>query len=107
MLFHSPLSINNPSITTSFPIRRNDAGVVNFNSRLLIGSHSTGASKEGYDIITNNADIIKAVFCGHMHSDYYTQIHAKTADGADRVIPQYILTGTPYDQGHVMIVNIK
>ncbi len=107
LCFHTPLSINNPAITSSFPIRRNDAGVINFNSKTLIGYHSQGASREGYEIITNNADIIKAVFCAHMHSDYYTEILAKTADGQDKIIPQYILTGIPYDQGHVMIVNIK
>lgn len=108
LFFHNPISINNPATTVTMPIRRNDGGVANFNSiSYLIGPKSKGASLAGYELIINNADIIHAVFCGHMHSDYYTEIYAKTADGRDKKIPQYITTGTAYDQGHVMIVNIK
>jgi predicted phosphodiesterase len=108
LFFHYPISINNPATTVTMPIRRNDAGVANFNSiPYLIGPKSKGASLADYELIINNADIIHAVFCGHMHSDYYTEIYAKTADGRDKKIPQYITTGTAYDQGHVMIVNIK
>lgn len=108
LFFHYPISINNPATTVTMPIRRNDGGVANFNNiSYLIGPKSKGASLEGYELIINNADIIQAVFCAHMHSDYYTEIYAKTADGKDKKIPQYITTGTAYDQGHVMIVNIK
>ena len=64
-------------------------------------------SKKMYELITSNADVIKAVFCGHMRSDYYTEIKAKNADGTDNVIPQYVLTATHFDQGHVMIANVQ
>ena len=59
----------------------------------------------------SNADIVKAVFCGHMHSDYYTEIIAtyKDADGktVDTVIPQYVHTGSIYDgTGHVFRITV-
>ncbi|MBQ9112594.1 MAG: helix-turn-helix domain-containing protein [Clostridia bacterium] len=107
LFFHMPLSINDPSVTKTFPLRKNFSEMVNFNNTHLIGYHSAGASRDGYELITTNADIIKGVFCGDMHSDYYTEIKAKNADGTDAIIPQYILTGVPHDNGHVMIVNIK
>ena len=107
IFLHKPLSINNPTVTSTFPIRRNQGGLANFNTPGLIGYHSLGASAEGYNIIANSADIIKGIFGADLHSDYYMKICAKTPDGGDAFIRQYVLTGTPFDQGHVMIVNIK
>jgi len=50
---------------------------------------------------------IMATFAGHYHSDYKTEICAKTADGEDAIIPQYVLTGNPYDGGHVLKITVK
>lgn len=59
------------------------------------------------NIITNNADIIKAAFCGHEHADFYTEIKAKTAGGSAAIIPQYVLAGMPYcEHGNVMSIII-
>ena len=71
------------------------------------GHHSSGASLEAYELITNNADIIGGCFCGHSHADFYTEICAKTASGEDRPIPQYVLVGTPYDKGHALRIKVK
>lgn len=49
------------------------------------------ANAKVYSVLTNNADVIKGVFTGHMHSSYYTEIVAKTADGTDTKIPQYTM----------------
>lgn len=59
------------------------------------------------DLIKNNGDIIKGIFTGHQHADFYTEIKAKTKDGKDTVIPQYILTGNMYDNGHLIKINVK
>ena len=42
-----------------------------------------------------------------MHANYYTEIKAFAPDGSDCVIPQWILTGLPYNKGHVMKIKIK
>ena len=59
------------------------------------------------DLIKNNADIIKGVFTGHQHADFYTEIKAKTIDGTDAIIPQYVLTANMYDDGHLIKINVR
>ena len=72
-----------------------------------VGAHSTGADKEIYDLITNNGDIIYGAFCGHLHGDFYTEIHAKTATGEEIMIPQYVIQGVLYDKGHCLKITIE
>ena len=108
LFYHIPLCTKNPNEAPLYPIRRNDTYEWDFSVN-EIGNPSTtdAATLEVYDIITNSADVIKATFCGHFHSDYTTEIIAKTADGTDTVIPQYILTGNPYDGGHALKITVK
>ncbi|MBQ9113199.1 MAG: metallophosphoesterase [Clostridia bacterium] len=97
LFYHIPLSTGNPDNISTAASKVGDKNntFANFYSK-GINRCSDGASGEIYGIITNNADIIKGCFCGHKHCDFYTEINAKTADGKDTVIPQYILIGTPY-----------
>ena len=60
-----------------------------------------------YNLIVSSTDVVKAVFTGHYHNDMYTEIAAKTPDGSDSIIPQYIHTATAYDNGHLMRITIK
>ena len=61
-----------------------------------------------YKLITENADVIKGVFCGHQHNIFYTEIAATTPNGEKTVIPQYTLTANPYfKNGTVCIINVK
>ena len=62
---------------------------------------------EMYNLITNNADVIKGIFTGHVHNDHYVEVKAKTSDGQDAVIPQYVLAGSFYDNGHVLKITVK
>lgn len=48
-------------------------------------------AKAFYELVTNNADVIKGYFCGHNHGDAYTEIKAKTSEGKPAYIPQYVL----------------
>ncbi len=107
LFFHIPLCTGNPDDTEVYAIRGNDGNVYDFYNNYIGSEGTEGASKEVYDIITNNADVIKGIFTGHKHGDYYTEILAKTHDGKDTVIPQYVLTGTPYDQGHALVITVK
>jgi len=73
----------------------------------LVGKYSIGADKQIYDLICNNGDIIYGTFCGHVHGDFYTEIHAKTAAGEEIMIPQYMIQGTVYDRGHFLKITVE
>ncbi len=110
LFYHIPLCTNNPAESDLAPIRRNDTYNYNFMEKGIGNATTEGTSKIVYDLITDNADIIKGAFCGHMHSDYYTEIVSPTVkneDGTPAVIPQYVLTGNPYDKGHALVITVK
>lgn len=62
----------------------------------LCCDEATGAV---YDLITKNADVVKGVFAGHWHSQFYADIVAsyeKDGEAVKTVIPQYVISGNPY-----------
>lgn len=111
---HEQLCTRNPAESDAVPIRINDgSGSRDFYSN-FVGNETSMQNpdtKRVYELITQNADVIKGVFCGHKHSDFYTEIIASYTDknGArvDTVIPQYVLTGNMYDKGHALIITVK
>ncbi|MBQ8431453.1 MAG: metallophosphoesterase [Clostridia bacterium] len=108
LFYHIPLSTGNVADYNNVALMVGDKNNSSWNFYTKgIGNLSTGASKTIYDLIVNNADIIAGAFCGHKHSDFYTEIKAKTADGADAIIPQYVLIGVPYGKGHVLRITVK
>lgn len=64
-------------------------------------------TNEVYRLITENADVVKGFFAGHFHNDIHLDILAKTNDGKDTVIPQFINNALAYDEGHVMRILVK
>ena len=70
------------------------------------GVKSSDTTRSVYNLIVNNADVIKGVFAGHCHSDMYNEIVAKNSDGTAAVIPQYITTSNAYDGGHAMRIFV-
>ena len=73
----------------------------------MIGSDDCDAvTREVYDLITHNADVVKAVFAGHFHSDIHLNIRAQTPNGTETVIPQFISTALAYGAGHMMRICI-
>ncbi len=63
-----------------------------------------------YKLITENANIVKGIYTGHVHAHYYTEVLAKsTPDAADydTVIPQYSLSCNDYDNGNAMKITVK
>ena len=92
---HENISTLNPADTEVEAIHHhNYKPVCNFyDAPKLIGrpSDTESATLEFYKLITESADVIKGVFCGHQHNIFYTEILAK-----ERVIPQYTLTANPY-----------
>ena len=106
LFYHIPIATNNPEQGVVNPIYGKDGGPAYF-ATWGTSHNADDASAAVYDIIVNNADVIKGTFCGHLHSDYYTEIIAKNPDGTSAVIPQYILRGTPYEHGHVLWITVK
>lgn len=93
LFYHIPL----PSKNTNDGMKDYDLGMYTY----------AGASKDVYDLITNNADIIKGCFAGHTHADSYSDIMAKTADGKKAVIPQYVLSALYLGTGDMVEIVIK
>ncbi len=68
---------------------------------------TVAAVKARYNTITQNGDIIKGIFTGHAHGDYYAEISATTPDGTATVIPNYTMTATAYGKGNVTKIIVK
>lgn len=111
---HEPLSTGKPEDRSVAAIRRYDPPEVNFYDGNLIGSAArdmSGATGVIYRMITENADIIGGIFCGHEHSAFYTEIkgsYTKNGERFERMIPQAVLEGNVYDgqSGHVMLITV-
>jgi hypothetical protein len=65
------------------------------------------ATRKVYELITNNADVIKGAFCGHEHVNRYEEIKAKTASGQATTIPQYTLEPVASYQGVLLKITVK
>ena len=58
-----------------------------------------------YKLITDNADVIKGIFCGHIHSFEYNEIIG--TDANNTVIPQIAIGAAHLDGGYALKINIK
>ncbi len=106
LFVHIPLSTGNKEDSQVSVIRGSD-GAETVNLYQTACNVYSKPSSTIYKLITNNADVIKGVFCGHEHVDAYAEIQAKTSDGQAAVIPEYVLTGAFYQQGTVMKIKVK
>lgn len=110
---HEPICTHNPDDHEIQPLILSaaDGKLSSFDDSCLGKDGTSGATLEVYNLIRNNADVIRGVFCGHYHGDYHTAIKGSYLDenGAivERDIPQYILTANAYGSGHVMKITVK
>ena len=115
---HVPIVTQNPKYQDIKPLQTNDPTVVhdfyenydsNGNRFDGIRTDRGGATTKVYNLITQNADVIKGLFCGHYHDDYYCEVKATEKDGTETVIPQYVVESTAYDSGtvHAMKITVK
>lgn len=119
LFMHIPLFTNNPTESNVVALRCDDnSGPEDFyqnsTGHLCVRPSDLGtgnANDQVYSLITNNGDLIRGVYNGHMHCDFYSEIVAKTATGEDTVIPQYTATGSIYNyngvEGHVLKITVK
>ncbi|MBR0278058.1 MAG: hypothetical protein IJQ50_06335 [Clostridia bacterium] len=79
----------------------------------VTGYNPDEPTKEIYDTIVSNADIIRGIFCGHYHTSHYIEIDGTYKDENGKIIPkkipQYLLECNVYDnyEGHVMKITVK
>ncbi|MBQ8813081.1 MAG: metallophosphoesterase [Lachnospiraceae bacterium] len=113
---HEPLCTRNEWETAVVPLRvsqnGNPAPRNYHNGRAFIGNteNTDGESMDMYRLITENADVVRAVFCGHTHNEGYTEISGWDMTGdvpQKRMIPQYILDAAAYDRGHMQMITIR
>lgn len=107
LFVHIPLATNNPAETGVLEIDRNPKSRHNFYTEGVGGINSTGVTREVWDTIMNNADVIRGVFAGHIHEDYYAEMLAKTPSGEQKIIPQYVNFAAWADKGHVLKITVK
>ena len=63
-----------------------------------------------YDLITQNADVVRGVFAGHMHQNYYYELDAsyvKNGETVKTTIPHVVLHCAPSSKGYINVINIK
>lgn len=119
MFMHEPLATRNPrdrvtrvedlvlpGDTGNYPRNLCDGLNPEGGHWLSGGVKSSEVTMSLYNLITSNADVVRGVFAGHCHSDMYNEIIARTADGTETVIPQYVTTSNAYDGGHVMRIFV-
>ena len=80
---HVPLGVNDMNQSRVTPI---DGGTAQNFQKTYIGGSKYAAdtvTAKVYELIIKNADVVRGVFCGHEHEDFYTEIHGSyTKDGA-------------------------
>lgn len=70
-------------------------------------ARSTQLTKEIYTLITDNADIVRGVFCGHQHINAYNEIIGTGENGEGHFIPQNYLDTNQHDGGFVIKISVK
>ena len=102
---HEPIDTGRPEDECCPTLWECDGSIYNF--RRAIGSparNDSDTAKAVCRLIRTNGDIIRGIYCGHLHSAYYTEVLA-----GNTVIPQFILEGNPYNAqaGHVMRILVE
>ena len=107
---HKPLGVNDVKQSNVYPI---DGGSPeNFQKAHIGGSKYTAdaVTQKVYDLITQNADVVRGVFCGHVHDDFYTEIHGsytKNNQKVDAIIPQYVVDALHQENGTALAITVK
>ena len=110
---HEQVCSHNPEENPLYAIRGGDGNTAYLYDRGLGSGEMDEPTRKVYDLITKNADVVKALVCGHWHGDYLSHVLASYTDENGTVhetqIPQYILTTNVCDDysGHVMKITVR
>lgn len=112
---HEPICTGKPEdkALPSFYVWEDNAPYANFYDA-CVGYEpvSDAPTMAVYRMMTENADIIRGIFCGHEHSSYYMEVEGSYTDKDGRVrrktIPQYLLECNVYEgyTGHVFKITV-
>lgn len=110
---HEPISTMNENDTAVKTVGDNGGPEKDFYTRT--GNHELDdiATKRVYGLIRENADVVRGVFCGHLHYDYYTEICGSYSDETgkrhEKKIPQVMLACSVNDDcaGHALKIIVK
>ena len=89
---HQPVTTGNPEHTAVPSLSDATGSYKTYNFYTGEVDVAGGWSKKVYELMTGNADVVRAVISGHAHSAYYAEINAKLPDGTPTTIPQYVNT---------------
>lgn len=109
---HVPMNTGNENDAQVIPFGDGSeptGGSANFyNGTDNVGSSNSNTNtKKVYDLICSSGDIIKGIFCGHVHNSYYLEIKATDKDGNATTIPQYIVAGSyMYNKGEAFKISV-
>lgn len=110
---HEPICTGKPEDVScrAYYTWDNSPSVRNFYDR-CVGYQSDEATMAVYNLITQNADIVRGVFCGHYHTCFYTEIRGTYTDEYGTVhlksIPQRMLECNVYEGlGHVLKIVVE
>lgn len=107
LFMHIPLVTGDSNDTNIEALIATDDTSLDFYDGNIIKPSTGGDTQTVYNLITSYGDVIKGIFTGHTHSDFYTEVHATDSEGNDTYIPQYVLTANFYGKGHVLKINVK
>ena len=113
LFMHEPLVTGNPADKAVKPILP-DRDAVSDTYDFYTGKRWSNvypaidsATEDMFRVITTNADVIKGVFNGHIHTSFYTEILAKTPKENKTVIPQYTLCASAFHGGYALKITVK
>ncbi len=116
---HDPICTYNPNETKVRwfyePGDYSESGNHDFSARFAGSDETDIDTMEVYNLIVQNSDVIKGVFCGHWHNHMYTEIYArddsgnflKDENGDQVIIPQYVVTSNAYGKGNVIKITVE
>ena len=113
---HEPIITNNPEQTCVKAVIANsgaiDSVAMGTNQTIVGGRERTDeATDKVYNLITKNADVVKGIFAGHWHSQFFAETEASFERDGEIIkttIPQYVISGNPYyPSGIVNRVTVK
>lgn len=110
---HEAISTMNPNDIAITVVGKGENKIKDFYNLTGNLESDDEATKKLYALIKDNADVICGVFCGHYHSDYYTEIIGSYLDENgnkhSKIIPQFTLACSidDIDVGHAMKIIVK
>ena len=104
---HEPISTGRPEDEAAPCCRVFDGDHYDIYRTAVGGPADTDpADREIYELITHSGDVIRGIFCGHLHSAYRTSVKAFAPSGKRADIPQYVIEGCAYDCGRAAVIRV-